>query len=335
MQTWSAPGIDARRKRPGLAAWGLGAWGLAAALAAQTGLASAQPRAVRADPPYPARQTLTAVADWVGRNTNMSLGAVIGVGDGAVFALEPATGATPPIVRVRIRQEATQADTAQRLGGRSAVMTIDIDCARSRVFQRGLVLYKGANRMGPVQNLGAGAGWQAVPPGTFMDNAVAAICDPSYHPLFPAGQVSLSLGGAPPARPAAPAKPVTPTVAAAKPAPRPAAPAPAQQAAADQTAIGLRPRLAATPVTAAPPAPVRTAAARVDLGIYDSMPAALDAWRGAAGLPEAAGGRQRIEIVSSSGQTRFRSLVDGFSTSAQAAAFCEAARKTGRTCSAS
>jgi hypothetical protein len=64
-------------------------------------------------------------------------------------------------------------------------MTADVDCAGTRVLQRRLDIYAGADAHGAVRALGAGAAWEDVPPGTFMDDVMAAVCDPAYRPLFP------------------------------------------------------------------------------------------------------------------------------------------------------
>jgi hypothetical protein len=204
--------------------------------------------AAPAYPPYPTGRTLPEIAAWLRAQTTVDLGAVVGVGADSVFALEPTReAAQPPTIRATVRQEIINPAFAASLGGRSAVMVADIDCEGHRVFQRALDLYAGNNRQGAVRHLGAAADWQAVPPGTFMDDVVAAVCEPDYHPIFPAGQVAAA-AAAPtpgplaaltpgrrspatslqPVRPAGPAIPlIAPAARAPVPAPAPAAPTPA------------------------------------------------------------------------------------------------------------
>jgi hypothetical protein len=157
--------------------------------------------ATPAYPAFPTASDLPTVAAWLRAQTDADLGAVVGVGEESVFILEATRDTTtPPAIRATVRQEVINPEFAAALGGRSAVMVGDVDCERRRVFQRALDLYAGNNKQGAVRRLGAASDWQDVPPGTFMDNVVAAVCEPDYVPIFPSGQVA--------AAPAAPIPPV-------------------------------------------------------------------------------------------------------------------------------
>jgi len=390
------------------AAWGCG-WAPAAFAAAPT------------DPPYPAGAGLGEVAAWLTSHTDVDLGAVVGVGDDSIFILEPsADPAPPPALRTIIRQEAIKPDFAAAIGGRSIVMVADIDCAGGRIFQRALTLYAGANKRGSAQELGAADDWASVPPGTFMDNVVAAMCDPGYQPIFapqqapppapppaqtatagaidpraatslrpvmpsrgplpfvavaptaPAAPAPAPASAPPPAAAPAPPSPPTPPppapaplVLAAPPPPdgpiatapmaRAVAPPPQAAPATPPTPTPAPPLQTATPEPPlppvpppAPPAPPATAApsasdlglrplvlGRAEIGVFESVDAAIEAWYALAALnPDMGDNRQRIELTTAGGQTRFRGFVDGFASLAEAEAFCRRLEAAGRACTA-
>jgi hypothetical protein len=264
-------------------------------------------------PPYPAVRNVETVRQWVATQTDVAPVTVVGIGQDSLFSVEPGRdrAVAAPFIRVSIRQEAIDPDFTRRLGGRSAVMLVDLDCSGRRVFQRALALYAGSNRKGTVRQLGAGTEWRAVPRGSYMDAVVSAVCDPGYRPLYPANpQVAAN---APPRAPAAPVYAQTP------------APAPAY-----------------APARAAPAQPVRqeastsaTAFNRVEYGRFGSATAALQAAQALdQAFPDAMAGKQRrVELSTSGGRTEFRGLVEGFSGPAEVEAFCRRLQAGGRTCS--
>ena len=175
---------------------------LAATLALAGGpvLAQAQARAP-AFPPFPATRGAAAIADWTTRYTDVPLGQVVAVGADSLFALDPASSqAAAPAMRVLVRQEAIAPDFARRLGGRSAVMSADIDCAAHRVFQRGVQLYVGSNRQGSARALPPAADWQPIPAGTYMERVMVAACDPDWRSPFIASLQAAAPAAAPPPR---------------------------------------------------------------------------------------------------------------------------------------
>jgi hypothetical protein len=141
--------------------------------------------AAPAYPPYPALRSPDAVAQWVRTQTDVPLGTVVGIGQDSIFSVEPGRDrSVAPYVRVSIRQEAIDPDFTRRLGGRSAMMVVDLDCSTRRVFQRALFLYAGSNRKDAARALGAGSDWREAPQGSYMDSVLAAVCDPGYRPLY-------------------------------------------------------------------------------------------------------------------------------------------------------
>jgi hypothetical protein len=242
--------------------------GLATLIASACALACSVPAtaATPAYPPFPTSIAVPDVAAWLRDNTNVDLGAVVGISNASVFSLEPAAdAATPPIVRSVIRQEVINEDFARQMGGRTIVMTADVDCTERRVFQRSLDLYAGNNKQGAVRAMGAGLDWADVPPGTFINNAVAALCDADYLPIFPAGQVPTEVASAPGAinprsvnslQPVMPAQPRLQPVAPTRPAPAPAAARPPAPAPAPAPVVAApAPAPAPTPPPPPPPPP--------------------------------------------------------------------------------
>jgi hypothetical protein len=256
----------------------------------------AQSRPPPAFPPYPAVRSLPAVADWLRRYSDIPQARLVGLGPDSLFAVEPAPQpGPPPGLRTIIRQEAVTPEFAKRLGGRSASMVADIDCQGRRVFQREVDLYVGSNRQGASRRLGAAKDWQAIPPGTYMEQVMQAVCDPQWRAPYAA---------APPQTPAV-------AVAAARPAPFP-----------DPASRAVQ-RPAVSP-------PVASENLRAELGRYDSTEAALAAWRAAA--PAAPGARLRIELAVAGGRTQYRALVEGFTGRAEAEAFCRSLQSADATC---
>jgi hypothetical protein len=255
-------------------------------------------------PPYPAVRNVATVGQWVRTQTDVPPTTVVGIGQDSLFSVEPGRDPTAaPNVRVRVRQEAIDPDFTRRLGGRSAVMTIDVDCSGRRVFQRALALYAGSNRKGQVRQLGAGTDWRPVPEGSYMDAVLGAVCDPGHRPLYTAD--ARGAPGVPATAPAAPLAPVSSPAVFPSPAPV-AAPAPV-------------------------PAPVFR---RVEYGRFASVAAALQAAQGLdAAFPELMAGKQRrLEVSSPDGRAEFRGLIEGFPTPADAAAFCARLQAAGRAC---
>jgi len=180
----------------------------AAALAlSAAGPVLAQSRPPPAFPPYPAVRSLPAVSDWLRRYSDIPRSRLVGLGPDSLFAVEPAPQpGPPPALRVVIRQEAVTPEFAKRLGGRSASMVADIDCPGRRVFQREVDLYVGSNRQGASRRLGAAKDWQAIPPGTYMEQVMQAVCDPQWRAPYAAEAApSVRAAAIPPPPPSAPA----------------------------------------------------------------------------------------------------------------------------------
>lgn len=125
---------------------------------------------------------------------------------------------------------------------------------------------------------------------------------------------------------AAPIAPVAPALKGAvqpPPAPKAAAPAPKTI---DQA-------LAQAPATAPKPAPAAAASgsASVQIGAFSSQAIADREWSAAAAM--AGGGKgKRVEAVDRNGSTLYRTQVTGFGSRAEASAFCDKLKASGKNC---
>jgi len=167
---------------------------------------------------------------------------------------------------------------------------------------------------------------------------------PEDQPVDPATglQIYRSEDGAPaPAEPNFVPPPEEPQ---ARPAPdlRPSAPISSQPAAPAQPAPQPAPKPAAKapePATPAPkpaptPAVVASGGSMVQVGAFSSEALADAGWSDAMrALPDSAAGKgKRVEPVESNGKTLYRGYVTGFSSRAEATAFCDRLKAAGRSC---
>jgi len=164
-------------------------------------------------------------------------------------------------------------------------------------------------------------------PGTTAQQPAVA---PSLRP-------SISAQSPTPPKPSPPAKPVQMAKVEPPPAPKPT---PKTEAAAPKAAAEP-PAKKAAPVDAKsaamkPPAPAAgvSGAAAVQIGAFSSQALADKGWSDAAAIaPGAAAGKGKsVEKVDKDGKTLFRTQVTGFSSRAEAAAFCDKLKAAGKAC---
>lgn len=133
----------------------------------------------------------------------------------------------------------------------------------------------------------------------------------------------------PQARPDPQLRPTAPVTS--QPAP-PAQPAPAAKAPAPAPApVAKAPEPKASPPT---PAAVASGGAMVQVGAFSSEALADAGWNDAMrALPDSAAGKgKRVEPVESNGKTLYRGYVTGFSSRAEATAYCDRLKAAGRSC---
>ncbi|MFT4936248.1 MAG: outer membrane biosynthesis protein TonB [Pseudoalteromonas distincta] len=121
---------------------------------------------------------------------------------------------------------------------------------------------------------------------------------------------------------------------------RPSAPVTSQPAPAAQPAPTPTPKAPAQTTPAAPPAKapapaaVASGGAMVQVGAFSSEALADAGWNDAMrALPDSAAGKgKRVEPVESNGKTLYRGYVTGFSSRAEASAYCDRLKAAGRSC---
>lgn len=155
--------------------------------------------------------------------------------------------------------------------------------------------------------------------------------EPTFTPPPEQPQVRIAPPQAAPA-PAAPApKPAAATPAPTQPAAKPVVPPPAAQPAAKPVAAAPKPP---APKPAAPVPAASGGSASVQIGAFSSNALADQGWSDAARIAPglAAGKGKTVERVERDGKTLFRTLVTGFGSRADAAAFCEKLKGAGKNC---
>jgi hypothetical protein len=267
----------------------------AACLAVAGGWAAEAPAAS-----FPSSLDRDALLAWLRRDTDITPSQVVAVTPQtltAVVSAFPAGGGQGP--RLVIRAEALTAQTAARTGALSWHVSLNADCDTRRIRMGETTGYPERNLLGARQTLrGAEQAWRSPEPGTALENAWRAACEPAFRgPLMDAGRVEVAR--------ADPSTPQTPPA----PAPTPSAQEPARPA-------------------ARPPAAASRAA--VQVGAYASE---ADARRALADLgPRLAGREPRVETAEVGGKIWRRALVTGFSDLGEAQRFCERLKATGQNC---
>jgi len=191
-----------------------------AGLAALIALAAAPVLADDGD--FPATDDAASVASWLGARTNIKPASVVTVTPGFVIALVAKQKALSPEgpVRVTLREEVIAPAFVESVGGRSALISAQIQCEERRLRMDGRDLYAGPNLSGRKSVDGPSTEWLRIPEDTVMDEVAAAACDDHFEwPLQPysaAAPVIAEQSASPPAQPPA-AEPTPPLLPAAAP----------------------------------------------------------------------------------------------------------------------
>jgi len=291
----------------------------AAALILATAAQAADTRAT-AFPAFPRSKGAPAAIQWLLNETNLPLDKVTAISDSAIFALVEGPNAPPagggPLT-VRMREEVLNAETAKTVGGRSALMIMQLDCGPRRLKLDALEVYEGSNLQGAMKRQ-RGGDWLVAPPDSYLADVIAAGCDPGYRYPYAAvpAAAPAQTAAAPPSKP---------------PPPKPPEPAPSAAAAA------LRPSMPPPPPTAAAnPPPARVGGAfQAQVGSFNSSEAA---WAELAKLAatyrtQMTGHSQAVERSTATPRMH-RALVGGFASLRDAEAFCTALRADRRPCMA-
>jgi hypothetical protein len=198
-------------------------------------------------PPADDRQALIA---WLGERTNIEAASVVSVTPELVVAIvgktQPPTPGGP--VRLTLREEVIAAPYVDSVGGRSSLMSMEIQCEERRVRMDERRLYAGANLGGSVDVSEPSSTWVRIPEGSIMDDVARAVCDDGYSWPLQSVQAKLPVTAPTVLAAAAPAPPVAP------PAPQPViADAPQVEAEASPPPPAPEPAGATEASVAAPP----------------------------------------------------------------------------------
>ena len=145
-----------------------------AGLAALMTLAAAPVLANETD--FPTAADPASVASWLGAQTNIKPGSVVAVTPGFVVAL---VGKQKPLspegpVRVTLREEVIAPAFVDSVGGRSALMSVEIQCEERRLRMDGRNLYAGPNLSGRESVDDPSTEWLRIPEDKVMDEVADA-----------------------------------------------------------------------------------------------------------------------------------------------------------------
>ncbi|ODT88499.1 MAG: hypothetical protein ABS78_07770 [Phenylobacterium sp. SCN 70-31] len=264
-------------------------------------------------PAFPETLSREPLLRWLQRETDIMPERVLAVTPQAITSVVstfPAGGGQGP--RVVIRAEALSAETHMRTGALSWHVSLQADCQGRRLRLGETTGYPQRNLLGERLLLRvAETEWRVPEPGTALESAWRAACDPSFKGPFQTSAVSV-------ARPD-------------EPSPAPSAPAPAARQPVAREPVATDPAVVPSIQHASPPPrQVRAGGYVVQVGASPSEAEArglLDAVR------DRAGGREtRIESAVVGGRTWRRAVVAGFGDAEEAGAFCGGLKAAGRDC---
>lgn len=252
-------------------------------------------------PNFPASLEREPLITWLRRETDVAPERVIAVTPQvatSIVSTFPAGAGQGP--RIVIRAEALTPETHARTGALSWHVSINADCAAHRVRLGETTGYPQRNLLGERRVLRpADAEWRSPEPGTALDFAWRAACDPTFKGPFQADGANLSAEDPPQAT--------------ATQAPASREPAPPQPA-------------AAAPRTS----PSATGGMVVQIGATTSD---AEAQALLAKLGDRLGGRPtRVEKALVGGKTWYRSVVAGFEGAGEATRFCAELKAAGQSC---
>lgn len=280
-----------------------------AALAVLFTLAAAPVSASEGD--FPAAADPASLATWLGARTNIKPASVVTVTPGFVVAL---VGKQKPLspegpVRVTLREEVIAPAFVDSVGGRSALMSVEIQCEERRLRMDGRNLYAGPNLSGQESVDDPSTEWLRIPEETVMDEVADAACNASY---------------------VWPLQAYAPTVVAEAAAPAPVEKMPEEKAQAEPVAAVVEEAKADIPQE--PSAP--TARYAIQIGAYRNQQLAETAWKAlSTERPVLTAGHDfGVRPVKVKGKELLRGLVLNFTSPQEGKTFCAAIAGTGYGC---
>jgi hypothetical protein len=292
-------------------------------------VAAASTAAAQEAPAFPPSLEREPLLLWLQRETDISPERVVAVTAQAltsVVSTFPAGGGAGP--RVVIRAEALSAETFARTSALSWHVSMSADCDNRRVRLGETTGYPQRNLLGDRRVLrSAETEWRRPEPGTALDNAWRAACEPSFKGPFQSASVRVAQIDPPEAPPVA--APAAPIPMASRTEPRPPSPPP-------MVPPPVAPRPAPPPPMASPVAPAaQPAQPRATSGLVAQVGAVgsdAEARGLLRSLAPAAGRPVWVERADVSGRIWHRALVGGFAGADDAKRFCAAVKAGGRDC---
>ena len=314
---------------------------LALALSLGAALAAAAPACAQTLPvSYPPSRALSDITGWLQRETPIAPGQVVDISPSAVTAVTAVTAAQPTGqprgFLAAISSEALDPQILSHEGIASWSIPVEIDCDKRSVRLGTMTGFIGRDlKNDPKTVRDADANWVTPTTNAPLGAVIRALCDRDFHrPLI--GKVKATAG-----KPPEPAKPPPETIAKADP-PEPKAP---------RAAPALRPTLPPAKPAAMAEAPSPTAssskapsskvgppagggAIAVQIGASPSKPD-IEGLLGKfkkkfAG--EMGGLSGSVATVEVDGKSVNRALISGFSSNAEASAFCKKLSAEGQAC---
>jgi len=132
-------------------------------------------------PPFPASETTPQIGRWLATQTDLPPASVVLIGPGYVFAyIKPdPPSETAGIVWKQVREEVTDLEMDNRLGGRSA-----FDCARNTATASNVVIYAGNSLAGEPGRSVPASDWLTANPGLYLMDLARAACHPGFRGPF-------------------------------------------------------------------------------------------------------------------------------------------------------
>jgi hypothetical protein len=299
----------------------------------------AAPAVARDAGDYPAADDPKTLAAWLGDRTNIKPSAVVTITSGFVVAL---VGKTMPLspdgpVRVTLREEVIAPAFIDAVGGRSSLMSLEIQCDERRLRMDERHVYAGPNLSGATEFVEPSTEWLRIPEESIMDDVARAACEANYpwplRDLAPPAAVLAAQTAPPPQIAIAPPSPApeAPVQPAVEPVPAPPETAPEPPAAAPETPTQTPPAPAVEHAEAPPPPGVRYA---IQIGAYRDEARAQAAWKAlSTERPVLTQGHDfGVRPIRVKGKDLLRGLVLNFQSPEEGAAFCSALAGTGYGC---
>jgi hypothetical protein len=209
---------------------------------------------------------------------------------------------------VDVRLESITPQATEKLGGRSIRLRLNVRCDNGTVRLNFLDVYPGADLTGAPIHRAPPNTWAEPKPNSYVADAVRLACDKTFR-----GPFAAIAGASPSAAAKTTARPESNRVSAES--------APALRA---RQPLSLEP-LVHKSVSGADAA---------QIGAYSSAAASEEAWQALqTALPAQMSGLSKVTAPArAGGRTLYRTIVEGFPSTAAAASFCQALRASGRPC---